>query len=97
MESIPAIVYEALQDMKTDFREAHSRIRADLVAAQNATAIANAEMSRRMTELLLAVNTITTERNMEKSEVTKRSALVSILVGTGMASLFKFLERWWHV
>ena len=96
MDSIPAIVYEALQDMKTDFREAHGRIRADLSQATNATAAAHAKLSEQMTQLLLTVNTIQTERAMEKAEVMKRSAIVSLLAGAGITGVFKFLERWWH-
>ena len=94
--SLPAIVYHALQDMQEDFREAHARIRADLTQANNAAMVAQAEVSRKLTELQLSINTIQTERAMEKAAVVKRSALVSILVATGLSALYKFVERWWH-
>lgn len=94
--SLPAIVYHALQDIQTDFREAHARIRADLTQASNTHTVGQAQLSKQLTDLQLSINTIQTERAMEKSAVLKRSALVSLVVGTGLTGLIKLMERWWH-
>jgi hypothetical protein len=88
-------LFDVIQKNADTAKEGHDRLRTEIEQLWAVTTRHHETSTADATEIKLLLREIQTERRIEKDQHTRRTALLSSLVASGIMALFKFAE-WAH-
>lgn len=87
--------WEAIENLRRETREGHSRLREDFSQSQHRISAEVRQLDDKVDTLKDAVRDIQTERRYEEKILTRRYAMLSLSVAGAVSFLIKLFELFW--